>query len=83
MLLQKNISLEYNRKLVGQTLKVLVEGASDNEYFGRSCMDAPEIDGKVYFKSNKEIIPGDFCSVTIKKAYEYDLMGERTDEPGK
>jgi len=83
MLLQKNISLEYNRKLVGQTLKVLVEGVSDNEYFGRSCMDAPEIDGKVYFKSDKEIIPGDFCSVIIKEAYEYDLVGERIDESCK
>ncbi|HNU80952.1 MAG TPA: 30S ribosomal protein S12 methylthiotransferase RimO, partial [Bacillota bacterium] len=56
---------------------------ADNEYFGRSCMDAPEIDGKVYFKSDKEIIPGDFCSVTVKKAYEYDLVGERSNEPGK
>lgn len=83
MLLQKDISLKYNKSLIGHTLKVLVEGVSDNGYFGRSFMDAPEIDGKVYFKSDKNIIPGDFCHVTIKKAYEYDLVGERTDEPCK
>lgn len=83
MLLQKDISHENNRKLVGRTIKVLIEGSSEGEYFGRSYMDAPEIDGKVYFKSNKDLIPGDFCYVTVKKAYEYDLVGERTDEPGK
>lgn len=83
MLLQKNISRENNKKLISKTFKVLIEGFSENEYFGRSYMDAPEIDGKVYFKSNKHLIPGDFCYVTINKAYEYDLVGERIDEPGK
>lgn len=83
MLLQKDISFENNRKLEGKIVKVLIEGYSEGEYFGRSYMDAPEIDGKVYFKSDKDLIPGDFCHVTIKKAYEYDLVGERTDESGK
>lgn len=83
MLLQKDISEKYNKGLIGKTLKVLVEGASDNGYFGRSFMDAPEIDGKVYFKSDKNIIPGDFCHIIIKRAYEYDLVGERMYEPCK
>ena len=83
MLLQKDISQKNNRKFVGSTIKVLIEGFSGGEYFGRSYMDAPEIDGKIYFKSNKSLIPGDFCHVSVKKAYEYDLVGERIDEPGK
>ncbi len=83
MLLQKDISLENNKKLVGKTLKTLIEGFSEGQYFGRSYMDAPEIDGKVYFSSDKDLIPGDFCYVKVKKAYEYDLVGERTDESGK
>jgi ribosomal protein S12 methylthiotransferase len=83
MLLQKDISLENNMKLIGKTIKVLIEGFSEGEYFGRSYMDAPEIDGKVYFKSSKDLIPGNFCFVKVNKAYEYDLVGERTDEPGK
>ncbi|HYF82961.1 MAG TPA: 30S ribosomal protein S12 methylthiotransferase RimO [Clostridia bacterium] len=83
MLLQKDISQENNRKLIGKTIKVLIEGISSGEYFGRSYMDAPEIDGKVYFKSSKDLIPGDFCFVKINKAYEYDLVGGRIDEPGK
>ncbi|MHB1391853.1 MAG: 30S ribosomal protein S12 methylthiotransferase RimO [Clostridia bacterium] len=83
MLLQKDISQENNIKLIGRTIKVLIEGISSGEYFGRSYMDAPEIDGKVYFKSSKDLIPGDFCNVSVKKAYEYDLVGAKTDEPGK
>jgi ribosomal protein S12 methylthiotransferase len=83
MLLQKDISLEHNSKLVGKTIKVLIEGFSEGEYFGRSFMDAPEIDGKVYFKSDKNLIPGDFCQVYVTEAFEYDLVGEIIDEPGK
>ena len=83
MLLQKDISQENNRKLIGRTIKVLIEGISSGKYFGRSYMDAPEIDGKVYFKSSKDLIPGDFCFVKVNKAYEYDLVGGRIDEPGK
>jgi ribosomal protein S12 methylthiotransferase len=83
MLLQKDISLEHNSKLVGKSIKVLIEGFSEGEYFGRSFMDAPEIDGKVYFKSDKNLIPGDFCQVSVTEAFEYDLVGEIIDEPGK
>lgn len=83
MLLQKGISEEYNKKLIGKTIKVLIEGFSEGEYFGRSYMDAPEIDGKVYFTSNNPLTPGDFCHVAVKRAYEYDLVGEKADEPCK
>lgn len=83
MLLQKDISLENNSRLVGKTIKVLIEGFSEGEYFGRSYMDAPEIDGTIYFKSDKNLIPGDFCHVIVTEAYEYDLVGEIKDEPGK
>lgn len=83
MLLQKDISEENNRKLIGKTVEVLIEGYSEGEYFGRSYMDAPEIDGKIYFKSTRQLIPGDFCHVKIKKAYEYDLVGERINESGE
>ncbi len=83
MLLQKSISKEHNTGMVGKPIRVLVEGSSGNRYFGRTYMDAPEIDGRVYFTSEWNLVPGDFCYVTVKKAYDYDLVGERIDEPGK
>ena len=34
-------------------------------YFGRSEMDAPDIDGKVYFMSEKSYTPGEFVTLSI------------------
>lgn len=77
--LQKKISMELNRRKIGETITVLVEGRGSGKfsaYTGRSEGDAPEIDGKVFFKSNLELKPGDFVRVLIKGASPYDLEGE-------
>ena len=47
MLLQSDISLDNNQKMVGKIVKVLIEGMDDKKYYGRSYKDAPEIDGNV------------------------------------
>ena len=57
------------------TLEVLVEGYEDGQYFGRSYMEAPEIDTKVYFTSEEELTPGSYVPVLITDACEYDLIG--------
>ncbi len=74
---QMRISDEFNEKLVGKTLEVVVEGFDKYGecYFGRSKYDAPEIDGKVFFSSEKPLRIGDFISVEITDAMDYDLMG--------
>lgn len=77
---QQEISLRYNQTKVGQKLLVLVEGKTGARYFGRTEGDAPEIDGKVYFTAGKKLSPGEFVSVFIKEAKEYDLIGEWTGE---
>ena len=43
----------------------------------RSEYDAPEVDGLVYVHSNEELKGGDFVTVKITDAYEYDLVGEK------
>lgn len=79
MATQKIITQENNQKLVGQELKVLVEGKSDefNEiyYFGRSQYQGPEIDGITYIRGENLKI-GDFCQVKITRVEDYDLIGE-------
>lgn len=74
---QQSISLKKNKKKVGKIYEVLVEGKSDEDsiYYGRSYEFAPDIDGLVYFKSDLPISIGNFYSVKIKKAFEYDLLG--------
>ena len=45
----------------------------------RSEYDAPEIDGVVYARSTRQVVPGDIEDVKITKADEYDLFGEIID----
>ena len=72
------ISEEQNAAKIGITLTVLCDGydADENIYYGRSYADAPDVDGKVYFTSERKIAPGDFVSVKITEALDYDLVGE-------
>lgn len=83
MLLQSDISLDNNQKMVGKVLKVLIEGVESNKYYGRSYKDAPEIDGSVFFSSKEKHNPGDFTYVKIVEASEYDLIGEEINEYSK
>jgi ribosomal protein S12 methylthiotransferase len=74
---QLDISLEKNRRLIGRTLKVLVEELDeDGCYIGRTEYDAPEIDGSVIFSSAEPLTVGTFANVCITDAMDYDLVGE-------
>ncbi len=66
------------RKLIGRTLKCIVEGYDGytDSYFGRTWMDAPEIDSVVYFTGKGDYDDGDIVDVEIFDINEYDLMGE-------
>ena len=66
---------------IGTTQQVLVEGYDrmNKCYYGRSKMDAPDIDGKVYFMSEKSYNEGDFVTLSIYDRIDYDLLGQ-TDE---
>ncbi|MBR3967840.1 MAG: 30S ribosomal protein S12 methylthiotransferase RimO [Clostridia bacterium] len=74
---QMVIDAERNEKLVGKTIKVLCEDYDvvSETYYGRSYMDAPEIDGKVFFTSEKKISSGIFVDIKIDMAEDYDLIG--------
>ena len=79
MLLQQKISLGLNRRFIGKTFEVLVEGKHEKDphvWVGRSYMDAPEVDGNVMIKSRKQLKTGEFYPVRITDVEEYDLVGE-------
>ncbi len=63
---------------IGSTVKVLCDGFDTvaEIYYGRSYADAPDVDGRVYFKSPRKISPGAFVDVKITEALDYDLVGE-------
>jgi len=76
--IQQGISLSNNQNKISKILDILIEGTTDdpNVYFGRSYMDAPEIDGMVYVHSTKELHEGNLCKVRITDGLEYDLIGD-------
>jgi len=83
--LQRDISLAKNEARVGQRLKVLVEGASEESELvmvGRHAGQAPEVDGVVYL-SHGPVQPGRFCFAEVVSASNYDLLAEAepNDEP--
>lgn len=76
MKLQKNISLEINKKYINKKISCIVEEIHSNgDVIARSYKDAPEVDGLVYIKTEEYLTPGDIVDVTIKKATHYDLYG--------
>ena len=74
---QLELSEARNETKIGTTITVLCEDYDpvSEMHFGRSAEDAPEIDGKVYFRSDKRIAPGSFLQVKIREVLDYDLMG--------
>ena len=76
---QKAVVKDILKSFIGKSFKVVAEGFDYNElcYYGRTYFNAPEIDGKVYFFSDDEVINGEYYNVKIIKATGYDLYGER------
>ena len=77
MKLQQEISKNNLEEKIGKTYEVMIEGITKNGkyYVGRTYMDAPEIDGNVYIKSDKRLENGDFINCKIEKVKDYDLIG--------
>ena len=80
MKIQEDITEEKNRKLIGKTMKVLVDGFSEEWEtlpVGRTYRSAFEIDGVVYIETIEPVQTGQFIDVKIKDVVDkYDLIGE-------
>ena len=75
---QLTVNEEIIEALVGQTVTVLCDGFDTiaDIYYGRTYRDAPDVDGRVYFKSTRPVNAGDFVEVEIHEALDYDLIGQ-------
>lgn len=76
MAVQKDISLEFNRSRVGTLERVLIDAESDGIFVCRSRYESPEVDGEILVKKFPGAAPGDFITVRISGADEYDLIAE-------
>lgn len=73
---QQEISYELNQEKVGKTFRVLIDKKEAGRYLGRTEFDSVEVDNEVVITTSKKLTIGDFVSVKITKAYDYDLEGE-------
>lgn len=75
---QMLISCENNEKQLDKTFTAVVEGFDrfGECWFGRTANDAPDIDGKVFFASERPLAVGEFVNIRITDTLDYDLIGE-------
>ena len=76
MEIQQQISADLNQQRIGKTYKVIIDKKEGEFFVGRSEFDSPEVDGEVLITSKKKLLRGDFVSVKITGAEDYDLYGE-------
>jgi ribosomal protein S12 methylthiotransferase len=74
---QKGISKSLNNNKIGRLIKVIVDGREGAYYICRSEFDSPEVDDEILVRSqNTRLETGEFYTVRIYAADEYDLYGE-------
>jgi ribosomal protein S12 methylthiotransferase len=77
---QETISRQINRRRIGQTIEVFLDGVSSESewlYVGRTEFQAPEIDGVVFINDSRveNLQVGGLYQVKITRAWEHDLIG--------
>ena len=76
--LQSGVMEERLKRLVGRTLSVVYEGIDYDRqaFFGRTEFQAPDVDPKVFFRSDETLEFGKYYDVKITGQMGSDLIGE-------
>ena len=76
MLIQQDISMESNKKRLGEVLKVVVDRKEGDYYYGRTEFDSYEVDPEILIPAENRILKiGEFYNVEITDCEDYDLFG--------
>lgn len=78
---QSDIIDAYNESVLGDVREVLCEGfdSESMSYVGRSYAESIDIDGKIYFSANRDIMAGEFVNVHITGTMDGELTGEAAE----
>ena len=78
---QSDIIDAYNDSVLGGVREVLCEGWSEESqsYVGRSYAESVDIDGKIYFSANRDIMAGEFVNVRLTGTMDGELTGEEAE----
>ena len=78
---QSDIIDAYNDSVLGDVREVLCEGWNEESqsYVGRSYAESVDIDGKIYFSANRDIMAGEFVNVRLTGTMDGELTGEEAE----
>ncbi|MCL4137693.1 UNVERIFIED_CONTAM: hypothetical protein GTU68_000975 [Idotea baltica] len=76
MEIQQEISFEQNKDRIGKTFKTIIDRQEEGYYVGRTESDSPEVDNEVIIHHPTPLEIGEFYTIEITDAMEYDLIGK-------
>ncbi len=75
MEIQRSVSAGLAKQKTGKTFRVVIDRREGDAFIGRTEYDSPEVDGEVIVTSGSPLQTGEFYSVKITGALDYDLLG--------
>lgn len=81
-LVQSAIMDDYNAAMIGKEIEVLIDGYDEEQeqFYGRTFADSPEIDGRVWIASEEPVREGSFVMLKIDGCVDGDLCGYVIEE---
>ena len=77
MAIQMDISRELNEQKVDKEYRVLIDRKEGAHFVGRTEFDSPDVDNEVLIPAEDIYLKiGDFCTVKVVEAHDYDLICE-------
>lgn len=79
---QAEVNAAKNAAKVGSIVTAVIEGYDKYAgcYFGRTVADAPDIDGKIFIKSDRRLRLGAYISAEVFDTLDYDLLAEEVSD---
>ncbi len=77
MEIQSQISWELNQQKIGRTFRVVIDRKEGGYFVGRTEFDSPDVDNEVLINAEEGYLrTGEFCTVKITAAEDFDLYAE-------
>ncbi len=77
MEIQSQISWELNQEKIGKVFRCIIDRKEGNYFVGRTEFDSPDVDNEVLIDASQHYVKiGDFTTIKIIDASDYDLYGE-------
>ncbi len=77
MEIQSQISWELNQEKIGKAFRCIIDRKEGNYFVGRTEFDSPDVDNEVLIDASQHYVKiGDFTTIKIIDASDYDLYGE-------